>query len=106
MKYAARLALPVLMSAALLGATHPTPAPRFHYQPYLPPSPITPRSGTECNNPALAGVPSLPINPVSSGPVTQTFVELPLNPDPRVAYAPQMRNATRRSQFAQVCARR
>lgn len=65
---------------------------------------LTLEHGQTCTNAVVAGAHPMPLNPVSSGQVSRTFVAVPLQSLTSSNFVVAVRDATTRQQFAEGCA--
>jgi hypothetical protein len=65
---------------------------------------LTLEHGRTCSNAVVAGMHPMPLNPVSSGQVSRTFVSIPLQSLSSSDFVVAVRDSTTRQQFAEGCA--
>lgn len=65
---------------------------------------LTLESGTTCSSSIVAGTHPMPLNPVSNGQVSRTFISVPLQSLTSSDFVVAVRDSTTRQQFIEGCA--
>lgn len=76
----------------------------FSGPPHLRPT-LTLRGGGDCTDARLASTRPIPLNPVNTGQVSRTFIEMPIESFNKSNFVIDVRDATTRQQALEGCAR-